>query len=605
MRNKITKFLSILVFALALFFVGSLKNSSVINADGNVEVHITVKKQGVTAPNQQITAISYETVYQKIKYGKFSHGDFNNPAWVAVGKQFTTTNHGHVILLPEGLKMGAGIRHSQADTLDIIKLLYKSGNIGFLQLFNGSPMPGINPDGLPNETYFAQTLHGSRFTDSKGHAVASIPAGATLIRNSKKGEFLSVVYLQGRKENLAVELVNNDPQLKTSITNLSQQSKNGSNYTVGYGQKIKYRIKIDPTLSADGGTLTIKPDSNIAVNEISAPYIKKYEISSNLNLKSYVDNVNPANVDNESIDTYAEMVGKKLIGKPFAEYNVQVAPGTEYVTVTAHYEPQVTITRNIVVAGNRFANIKIPISIENEQEKKMKLEATFNGQGETVTSYAETVNTTGINFVMANINKPTLVKGAQFNLYRDWRGHRYFLDKNDHWTRISVGRLSANTEAKVLKGGRIYQVGTNKSEVIPLNTSQYGFNPKENTDQNKSLIQLRGLMQGPRYFLYQTKPAHNATITKRKFRFNVFSNSFYSPDGAHLTTNSINESRNSNGTLNGMIPDYSTENMEYHVLNVVGSHDHEISPIFRTVGFITIMVIGILIVVSVLLFRFK
>jgi hypothetical protein len=572
----------LLVLSLAL----SLTTLSIQASSVNVKLQLT--NNGSPAANQRVSALSYSKATSKIEKGDFSNSDLNSSAWTICAQNYSSS--GGEINLGNGLVLGKGITHSSKETLEIFSQLYQEGNVNFLQFLNGSTLTGVSTGLMSNMTVFhVPGITTKAYTDANGNAEANLPEGlAVIIDDSNNYTLLKTVSINSKTGKISADAQNSTPKFSFNLTGMPTNL--GRNFIVEYNQPLNYLLTINKDLLASGETLTLTPNSNLIIDNISFSSTETSLIENPLNPNAIApeqasltdsSQLNPAFTS--LTPGVPEAIGNALISKAINKYDVSLPASSDediIINITAHLASTQTLTRTLTLNGQTQA-VTIPLSLLPDPGQSQGINATINSPSGIIHSESPTVTSSGINFVMADASKDKMVKGAQYVLGKVINQETQVYN-GTAWEPVSSLDDLNMSDIQVFTGGNQYIIGTSGSQTIAYNTAHFGFDKTVDAALNQSLIQIRGLAQGS-YFLYQITPATGFTTNNIKTPFTV-------------SANSIGNASNVSYNLESQIPDYSSGIQEYNILPVTSAKSTAYHPfrwiklpIFLTVIFICIL----------------
>ncbi|WP_460648511.1 surface protein [Lactococcus garvieae] len=489
---------------------------------------IEVTQNGTPIINTSFNALNVEVAMHQIKTGEFPQKFLEGGAW----KTFLQNApewmkvQGNEVIFENGLKFGPGIQLNDADARKIMNSILVSNGKAIIDELNletdnvpESPVPFYQPGKFTN-----------KFTTQEGIAETSLSKGLTAILNAQLN-YIKLVDIKQPNQTFAIDLKNTSPDLTFKLESATPKEKtNFGQYVISLDQNIEYRLLIKKNLmdSTDSVTLSLPANSQLVIDSIES---SNPEVTITQN--NFAFDVTTAN-----------------------------SP-TPIVAATIGFDENLDQDIDIAIKGHINKSL---ISGVNSPNLNLGLQATTNQTGNGV-ELASTPNlvTSGINFAMIDGQKLSLESGAEYVLGREVGDKKEIYMPSGSWETIDQLDSASVSNGEVLKGGQRYTIAS-ENKAIPLATTRFNFDAKQNQEINKSLIQIFGLSKGEKYFLYQIKAAQNYETSNKINYFNVDYSSRISNNGTFFSESTISKSNVALPTLNGKLPDFSAGENEYNPL---------------------------------------
>ncbi|WP_285022714.1 surface protein [Lactococcus garvieae] len=489
---------------------------------------IEVTQNGTPIINTSFNALNVEVAMHQIKTGEFPQKFLEGGAW----KTFLQNApewmkvQGNEVIFENGLKFGPGIQLNDADARKIMNSILVSNGKAIIDELNletdnvpESPVPFYQPGKFTN-----------KFTTQEGIAETSLSKGLTAILNAQLN-YIKLVDIKQPNQTFAIDLKNTSPDLTFKLESATPKEKtNFGQYVISLDQNIEYRLLIKKNLmdSTDSVTLYLPANSQLVIDSIES---SNPEVTITQN--NFAFDVTTAN-----------------------------SP-TPIVAATIGFDENLDQDIDIAIKGHINKSL---ISGVNSPNLNLGLQATTNQTGNGV-ELASTPNlvTSGINFAMIDGQKLSLESGAEYVLGREVGDKKEIYMPSGSWKTIDQLDSASVSNGEVLKGGQRYTIAS-ENKAIPLATTRFNFDAKQNQEINKSLIQIFGLSKGEKYFLYQIKAAQNYEASNKINYFNVDYSSRISNNGTFFSESTISKSNVALPTLNGKLPDFSAGENEYNPL---------------------------------------
>ena len=568
-----------------------------------IDVMLQLTDSGEVLSGVRVFAANYQTAYTNISQGNFSSDIFRSFEWSSVSNPDES-------LTVAGLTVGNGFTHNQADAMTIIRELFTT-NFKLLQTINESN-DGNFGTGLElgdfvsypsNFTSFRRASGSNDRTDSNGHAQARLSLGMTAIVSEER-QLLDLVDISVATDILHVDKNPAFGLLQVEMGNIDTFRTGDNKYTVSYGQRFEYLITVNSLLlhKENPTIVTLQPSANIVIEAISMEN-EQIELVPNTVFPTSTFDPNGGAV---ALNVAATQIGSSLVNTSIFSYNIVIPPSDENITIRieAYLSPQVRIHRQVADqnAPNEAVSLDIPINAFMNIDKNFGLTATIQGEMGTLSSQAPYINTSGINFVQANVERNELAYGSTFLLGRKEGGELYFLDMESNWSRLATGTDINPVNYRLFQGGNRYVIGMDEVNAILPATSRFNFDQEENQRINQSLIQIIGLGASETYFLYQVTPAENHEPLTNLIDFIVFRKYSVATNGEEVMMTSLNRSANQSFHLNRLIPDHLAGVNEYHLLPVGTEQKVSFNPVLRIL-LPLVVIVAIMFAVGIILIK--
>lgn len=489
---------------------------------------IEVTQNGTPIINTSFNALNVEVAMHQIKTDEFPQKFLEGGAW----KTFLQNApewmkvQGNEVIFENGLKFGPGIQLNDADARKIMNSILVSNGKAIIDELNletdnvpESPVPFYQPGKFTN-----------KFTTQEGIAETSLSKGLTAILNAQLN-YIKLVDIKQPNQTFAIDLKNTSPDLTFKLESATPKEKtNFGQYVISLDQNIEYRLLIKKNLmdSTDSVTLSLPANSQLVIDSIES---SNPEVTITQN--NFAFDVTTAN-----------------------------SP-TPIVAATIGFDENLDQDIDIAIKGHINKSLILGV---NSPNLNLGLQATTNQTGNGV-ELASTPNlvTSGINFAMIDGQKLSLESGAEYVLGREVGDKKEIYMPSGSWEAIDQLDSASVSNGEVLKGGQRYTIAS-ENKAIPLATTRFNFDAKQNQEINKSLIQIFGLSKGEKYFLYQIKAAQNYEASNKINYFNVDYSSRISNNGTFFSESTISKSNVALPTLNGKLPDFSAGENEYNPL---------------------------------------
>ena len=489
---------------------------------------IEVTQNGTPIINTSFNALNVEVAMHQIKTDEFPQKFLEGGAW----KTFLQNApewmkvQGNEVIFENGLKFGPGIQLNDADARKIMNSILVSNGKAIIDELNletdnvpESPVPFYQPGKFTN-----------KFTTQEGIAETSLSKGLTAILNAQLN-YIKLVDIKQPNQTFAIDLKNTSPDLTFKLESATPKEKtNFGQYVISLDQNIEYRLLIKKNLmdSTDSVTLSLPANSQLVIDSIES---SNPEVTITQN--NFAFDVTTAN-----------------------------SP-TPIVAATIGFDENLDQDIDIAIKGHINKSLILGV---NSPNLNLGLQATTNQTGNGV-ELASTPNlvTSGINFAMIDGQKLSLESGAEYVLGREVGDKKEIYMPSGSWEAIDQLDSASVSNGEVLKGGQRYTIAS-ENKAIPLATTRFNFDAKQNQEINKSLIQIFGLSKGEKYFLYQIKAAQDYEASNKINYFNVDYSSRISNNGTFFSESTISKSNVALPTLNGKLPDFSAGENEYNPL---------------------------------------
>lgn len=599
MPSELLKKLVKIFFLINIFLFFAQGSPLTVNAkttDGKVEkkVELRVTDFGQPVSGGKYNAINVDVLYQKIVEGSFTDRDVSSQAWTKLGDIYSKDDK--ALKISGTYTIGPGVKNTSSDALYILnKIINDSYNAAMTLNGAGNIIAGGKDSTAI--TFKAPKVKGEPFTNKEGKGEAKLPLGYTAIFDSDN-RLQKIVDITEATKNISLDLSNPDSGMTIKTVDMPKSSLSGTNqYTIESGESIKYVVKIKAAYLKDGANLTIAPQANLTIDDISVPYTQTDYYNPIITPSVYEPSITSISQINDNYDGVITLLGASLVNLPLYNYNIKLDPSEEDVTIEihAHISPQVNLKRQInFPPSTDTMELTIPINAYQTAKQTFAFKLSLSNGKDNLTGTSPSVTSTGINFVMMDTEKNKLASGAQYLLGKK-KGDNYDIyTQTGNWVEVADLSSVSSIEPLVLEGGNIYSLGVSSGMSIPLNTSLFDFNAKRETKTNQSLIKIVGLASSKDYFLYPIKAPEGYDLKQSIIPFTTFNEM----NGK----NSVGDALTQNYKVNSLIGDYSAGQSEYNVLSVTSDDKVSNYSSLRVLGGIAL---GVVVVILVLLLILK
>lgn len=520
----------ILCMVFAVLFCSVLHHPTKAYAaqEDKIFTKIEVIKNGTPIINTSFEALNVEVAMHQIMTGKFPQKFLEGGAW----KTFLQNApewmkvQGNEVIFENGLKFGPGIQLNENDARKVINSILISNGKPIISELN------LETENIPESpvAFYQPGKYTNKFTNQEGVAETFLSKGLTAILDARSN-YIKLIDIQKAGQTFAIDLENTNPDLTFKLESVTTKEKtNFGQYVISLDQDLVYHllIKKDLLKSTDSVTLSLPANSQLVVDKIE---------SSNPEVT-----ITPNNL------AFDGTTANSL---------------TPVVAATIGFDDNLDQDIVVVIKGHLNKSL---IADLNSPNLNLGLQATTNQAGNGI-ELASTPNlvTSGINFAMIDGQKLSLEPGAEYVLGREVGDKKEIYMPSGSWEAIDLLDRDSVSKGEVLKGGQRYTIASG-NKAIPLATTRFNFDLKQNQEINKSLIQIFGLSKGEKYFLYQVKAAQNYESDTKINYFNVDYTNSVSKNGTFLSESTISKSNTALPTLNGKLPDFSAGVNEYNPL---------------------------------------
>lgn len=564
-----------------------------------VNITLTATKIGVPVVGATFRAENFQTVYEKIVTGNFTEQDTEKALFINLGTQYEVKDG--VVTISNQLSFGKGVKNSSTNAQRIVSILFNNQHVSFLQVMNG--------DSLNSPLVFkfhTPGIAGRLYTDNNGQAEATVNTGLTAILDNTN-QLIKLVNITKNTTNVSVDTINQDSDIKVEALNISKKTQTDNGYSiVEYGQDLKYRLTIKKEFLTAPIVLHIQPNPNVVIDHISQPYTEVSNVPNTLDAAEFGAGLGKTISIGEIVNNIIENFQENYI----TSYNVEIPKSTEdfHLEIESHLASNISLKRQITnipktatpeTVSIDFSDI-IPLSTQSDAdkaingnigvEKDIKFIAENTEDGENISYQTSGIRTSGINFAMIKNQGDSLASGVTYALGKEVKNQKYLYSQSG-WNKVT-GSLSSLKESDYtpLKGGQIEVLDSKNSIEIPLNTNIWNFNASNQKNINKSLLEIRGLAKGTKYFLYQLTTPKNQ---EKNNKLNYF----------EINSNSIERATNQAFTINGKIPNYSAGIQEYNALPVTSGAKISYNPLFKIVLPIAFFVLLIIVATAIIIWK--
>jgi hypothetical protein len=572
------------------------------STQSTIKLNATFTNSGEVAAGQQAIAASFQTAFKYIQEGTY-------PAEVVNSVQWNDSSFEGKIQV-SGITLGVGVKNSAEDALSVVRELIRT-DFTLLQVINESNNvafgTSVHAEGniqIPkNMVWFhSPSSQATRQADDKGNAQAEIEPGLVGIFLPDR-TLLELTNIDESTGQLAVD-TNIAHGLSVSILNLEKYQTDQDRYTVDYGQTISFHLTIQKNLldPKNPTTITLRPNSNLVIDSTSLPNTRQDLIEELL--------ISPVAFDPQAgasrLNDVATRIGSGFVTSSIYTNTIEIPPSDHDVDITiqAHLAPQVRIHREVADQSDPYNKVAldIPINAFSHPDVNFGISINLMNNQRNLTILTPSVNTSGINFVMADAKTNTLAKGATYVLGRQDNGKILLYSKQNTWEQVADLATIDKNNFLVLEGGKRYIISMDTPDDIDLATSRFNFDREENIKINQSLIQIYGLGNRSDYFLYQVIPADGFEPMKEPTNFAVTRTYGFSGNVSPITRTSVNNAMNQSFHLNALIPDHVSGVREYNILPVTPTKAVSFSST-RSIFIPLIIIVGVIFIISFILVK--
>ena len=238
----------------------------------------------------------------------------------------------------------------------------------------------------------------------------------------------------------------------------------------------------------------------------------------------------------------------------------------------AHVEPVEQTQRTFLLGDSQTQTsvaATVPIAAADSPDKDYNIKVLAQNKVATIQYQSASLSSAGVNFAVADTAKNTFVQGVNFVLGKKVGTETYLYSEERGWLPFDQSLDSANlADYKSFSSGNTYALGSTQTSPLQLNTTNFDFNKNRDTKINQALIQIMGLGQNAKYFLYPINLPSNYASAKKALNFYAFRTNGFSPDGDPLSQSSLSQAQQPSYTLNSQIPGYSAGQNEYNIFSV-------------------------------------
>ena len=567
-KNKIGKSL-IVIYLLAFVFI--LGQKVVFASIPSINIVLSVTNNGMPANNTKIVAICVSTLFQKLENGDFTNQEVSSLNWQKMKIALQPNDMGSlqndsqlseepIISLPNGLNFGPNVRHNQFDAKVILEYILKNGDLNFLKALNGNQ---------PVITFLNPTDPTQGFTNVNGEGQAIIPSGmyAIFSRNpmtSNDTFFKIVSFDEQSKINLDLKNLSDDVSFSLK-ENHDCQPVGYNQYVVASGSQnvLNYKLILKKRILSQQRIFMLNSSPNLVLTRVS--FTSEEQMGS---ISS------PPSINNETPNIIG--LGNQIIKINPSSTDVEI-------NIQAYVNPTAT---NAINTSASYLTLN---EIDNTNDQ--------------LSAVSPVVNLSGINFVMSNKSHKALAIGDEFILGKKDDHRYYYFNKVGQWIETNQENFKALDLSQVMtiKGGKQYQFGNPAALDIPLISNRWSLSTEEARKNNQSLIQLNGFALGNDYFLYRVKSEEmDANI---KIPFSISTKFKRLNNQSIVMSNSISDAKYQNFNINQLIPDFSTNSMEYNDISLGETNFSSNSWI--VIASVCIAIIFVLLISGILMIKIK
>ncbi|KAA8719132.1 hypothetical protein F4V47_00640 [Lactococcus garvieae subsp. garvieae] len=549
------------VLAVLLISISGTTSFDRASADSVRKVKIIVTSNGKPVYNTFYSGKSLQPAYEKIKTGSITDEDMNTIVW----KNLSDNN----IDISKVFKIGPGMTHSASETLEILRQLANAGG-------NGVALINYFNQDTPGTIFHWPGNASRRYTDNSGEAEATLPMGVVAISDIN-GAILKIVEVTSETETINLDKVNTSEEISGEIVDLPRKARNTPRqYVVEYGQEVTYKLTIKKEFISANTSISIMPQSNLVIDDISVPYSKKSIFPAAATPQSFgvVPNLGLSN--DLMLSQLKSDIQRNLYNGIIESYSLEVPQRDSDFSfeIKAHIDPAIQFSRTVYDISTNVPETQVDMTIggENIQPNADYFMNVTANNGEKLLNYSmPVIRSTGANFVTVKSGSKELVSDYSYFLgYKD-NGKNYIYS-NTGWQEAPENLSTLDSSSyRVFSGGKIYYLGSGFSMDIPLNTSSFSFNAEQSLKANQSLIKFYGLGQGRDYFLYTARVPENSASPRSETHFEAFSKDKLTPSGSAYTYSTTRFAKNQDFNINNKIPDYGAGVQEYQAISVDGS----------------------------------
>lgn len=570
------------IFLLILFLVTLWLPKNIYAAEKTLsEVEVTFTSAGSPVFNNKFTIKNLQNAYDKIKEGKITSADVHSAAWQLAEQQ-------RGVIVGETFGINPGIQHTSEEAESILRNMCNSGAIDLVDELNNNPS-SVAPFHYPENI-------ARRYTNNKGKAVATTEVGINGIFDNDDNLIQLVRVKEGSPTKLSIDINSTTNLFDGKIGNLSDNMKaNDNSYTVEFGQELIYQLTINKSLLAQDLPLTINPQTNLVIDDISVPFSKIPVYGDVISLQSLGITADSSISPSASLAVLKSQIQTKFSQNMLWGYAVTIPQSDTDITVTikAHIAPEVTLKSELqgVATDGSLTPMEFVIG---DIDLNSKTNFFMNIVATTTTGSLDysmpMVRTSGINFASVDPSG-TKLGGKENYLLGYEENDRKYIYGNNQWNLVSnLENIDLNT-VQTFSGGNQYYLG-GAVTAIPVNTKLFSFNLIKNRKANESLIKFTGLGQGRKYFLYPIDSKH---LEKKEIPFTTYNKDFLRSNGQEVTQTSIGSAQYEDSSINSLIPDYKAGSVEY---NVTVSNQNSATALFG----IIIKIVGMcLLIIAILI----
>ncbi|MDR0298924.1 MAG: hypothetical protein LBI13_02420 [Streptococcaceae bacterium] len=515
------------------------------------EVSLTTLKLGIPISHTRFYAQNIQEAFEKVESGNFDEKDFSSPAWeYAYANLDPTTDNKELIHLPNGISFGKGIKNSEENTAKIMPLLPTQ----LLQELSGIEL----------SRYEEFALHtpgnkGLKYSNSQGVSVGRIQTGWNAIFEGNN--FVKLVNLDHGVKSIVIDTVNTNTEISSKISNISEAAKDKNGvYTIEYGEKVKYQIRVSKNLLSNGLSLNVDIPLNVVIDEISLP-------STQVLKDTAIDTTGLQNANYTIPDKLAkssQYLNKLFDSSSQSYYRIDLPATSEDLTftITAHIEPVVQVIQNVLVdqtSGPQGVFIEKKAFVSSQGVLK-NFRLTISGEaqsGEQITNQTPAIGSSGINFLTVNTKTKKATTGSRYVLGKKVGNDNYYWVGKDQWIKMQGDAYLSYPGIRQLSGNQIYVIGAEDSEAIYGSNSFWSQTLKDE-ELSQSCIRILGLKQGSNYFFMEVQTSNGNAENKNVSTFKVYR------DG---NKTSLGNAGNQDFELNTYLPDYRAGSNEYNLLS--------------------------------------
>lgn len=551
-EKKLWLFLAIILTCLGLvsllFKPSKTTSASIIIGDGDIY------KQVVTP------------AYNAIKTGKFPARMVNSPTW----KKYS--QNGKTITIA-GYEIGNGITHTDTESETIITELYSNR-----ELFDSLSSKEKESD----KRRLSRTKEGTIPLAFSDFAVVIISQGSKVLA-IEKGEQESVIF---HPKSIAITY----PTLGSH-----EQTEDGT-YVIENNQAVPITFTVPKEmLQEESQTLDILMPLNLRIEGEGFTELERAPVTKTLS-ELGVPDLTSSNYDDRHNAILTNLTNELMETAPSRHYTYILGKSDTDVTITAACVKEAVVEQDVVVnvggdIGQRLE--KIPVTMiqagkdQDFQPISLTMQASVQKNGIRYSTKAPNLTSAGINFVMVRGENDRLAKGMDYRLGKIVDGKPLFATNNGWKSREDIvaeqqaqqtameaaeqAPVPAVSEEITLRGGEVYDLRNPQVMAYDLRAGNWASDQShKRSEKLQSLIGIRGLGQGQRYFVQPVTLAPNRSEESQRQYFTVIGKNRDKKQDNFVIKDSVNSIGHANiqTSRNGEIPIYQGGISEFNRLSI-------------------------------------